>query len=130
MAVSRTKRAVQRRPVRDEREAGREHRDQQDVEQADPGAAPSDEQKPRGDQRVPVGSGGQVTDQGAVEPEESQVGDDRRGGDQRTGPAHILVGLNNRAVMIQKAKPRAAWRPELRIRYSELRTRWSVRRRR
>jgi hypothetical protein len=38
--------------------------------------------------------------------------------------------LNNRAVIIQKAKPRAAWRPELRIRYSELRTKWSVQSRR
>src|ERR1700692_4956021 len=38
--------------------------------------------------------------------------------------------LNNWAVIIQKAKPRAAWRPELRIRYSELRTRWSVHSRR
>src|ERR1017187_364452 len=38
--------------------------------------------------------------------------------------------LNSRAVIIQKAKPRAAWRPELRIKYSELRTKWSVQSRR
>jgi hypothetical protein len=32
------------------------------------------------------------------------------------------VVLNNRAVIIQNAKPSAACRPELRIKYSELRT--------